>query len=697
MNRPTRATTPARTPLTFSLHADTPLDGRAWGWAGLLVIAAYAVAALVMVFGPHRIGDILTETDFYGSYGPGARALLKGHLDPTRYGVQGPMFEFALAAVGLVVRDLFVAAQLVSLAGMVTMLVSWRALFTRWLGHAGGALAVALLAVNLWAWRFAWSATTDALALGLQALALWLLVGGPEGRTPDLRRTGLAGLLAGLAFLTRYNFVVLLPAGLAVVALGWSDVPREQRPRHLLAFVIGALLPVAPWFAFSASHGGLTRGQLHMNIAYEVYARPKGIVLDVFQRDMESQFPNLWSVIARDPLAVITRMVHNLFEHLWLDARQLVGLPVALAAGVGAWLAARQGTLARMRPLLLVCGLLFLSLVPAPHGERYSLAVLPLWIGLAAALLVSGSFALTLGPARLKLLLVPVLLALSLRDTVALTRRTLDQLPVEVLDAAAQIHDQVHPGDKVFARKPHFAWYAGLTPVAMPLTDRLADWGTLAKQGHVRWLYFSWPEAQLRPAFEWLLDSTSATPGLTVRGATAHWPALVYEVGDDFGIEPGWLASDTLSAVHRAKARVQLDPHNAETRVFLAMRAFESGDHEEAQRWIDELLVIGPRDPDILLLAAENRLQLKDPEGALSYYQRADVVKPGTPEVRIGYGWVAAMQGDDATAAQYWGPVIGASADPITLQRMMLVFARLGDTAHLAQARAALEGLGRTR
>jgi hypothetical protein len=89
--------------------------------------------------------------------------LLKGHLDPTRYGVQGPMFEFALAAVGLVVRDLFVAAQLVSLAGMVAMLVSWRALFARWLGHAGGRLAVALLAVNLWAWRFAWSATTDAL------------------------------------------------------------------------------------------------------------------------------------------------------------------------------------------------------------------------------------------------------------------------------------------------------------------------------------------------------------------------------------------------------------------------------------------------------------------------------------------------------------------------------------------------------
>jgi tetratricopeptide (TPR) repeat protein len=382
-----------------------------------------------------------------------------------------------------------------------------------------------------------------------------------------------------------------------------------------------------------------------MNIAYEVYARPKGIVLDVFQRDMESQFPNLWSVIARDPLAVITRMLHNLFEHLWLDARQLVGLPVALAAGVGAWLAARQGTLARMRPLLLVCGLLFLSLVPAPHGERYSLAVLPLWIGLAAALLVSGSFALTLGPARLKLLLVPVLLALSLRDTVALTRRTLDQLPVEVLDAAAQIRDQVRPGDKVFARKPHFAWYAGLTPVAMPLD------GSPRRLGHAREagacalavLLVARGAAATRVRVAARFDQRHARPHGARRDRALARARL--RGRDDFGIEPGWLASDTLSAVHRAKARVQLDPHNAETRVFLAMRAFESGDHDEAQRWIDELLVIGPRDPDILLLAAENRLQLKDPEGALSYYQRADAVKPGTPEVRIGYGWVAAMQG----------------------------------------------------
>lgn len=694
MSRPRKTPAPQSPSAAFTLHATQPLEVPWAGGAGLAVIAAFALAALVMVFGPHRIGDVFTETDFYGAYGPGARALLQGHLDPSRYGVQGPLFEFMVAAFGFVVRDLFVAAQLVSVAAMVAMLASWRAVFTRAFGALGGAIAVLLLASNPWAWRFAWSATTDALALGLQALSLWALLGSARDHAPDMRRTALAGLLAGLAFLTRYNFVVLLPASLVIVALGWSGLPRERRGSHLLAFALGALAPIAPWFAYSAAHGGLTRGQLHMNIAFEVYARPKGIVLDVFQRDMESQFPTLWSVIARDPGAVVGRMLHNVGEHLMLDARGLVGGALAAAAALGAIVTFRRGTVTALRAPLLVCGLLFLSLVPAPHGERYSLAVLPAWVAFATALFVSDRFAARFGPARLKLLLLPLVLAFTLRDTIASTRRTLDQLPVEVLEAAAQVKGRVQPGDKVFARKPHFAWYTGMTPVAVPLTDDLADWGAIARQGGVRWLYFSWPEAQLRPAFEWLLDSTSAVPGLTVRGATKHWPALVYEIGEDFGPMPGWVLSDTLSAVHRARARVQLNPKDADSRSFLASQAFAAGDHEEAQHWIDELLALGPNDAIVLLMAAHNRLQMKDPEGARSYFQRADAISPGMVDVQLGLGWVAAMQGDDATAARYWGPNVAESDDPVTLQRMMIVFARMNDVVHLTQARDRLLAMG---
>lgn len=697
-SRPAPAARPARGP-AFALHAG-PLDALpTWlTWAGWAVMAAYAVAALGMALGPHTVGDVFTETDFYGSYGPGARALLQGHLDPSHYGVVGPMFEFMLAGLGLVIHDLFTAAELLAVLSMTATLAFWHSLLTR-RANAGVALvALLFMAGNAQFFRFGWSVTTDAPALALQSAALWTLFGAREGAA-SLRRVGVAGVIAGLAFLTRYNSIALLLAGAMAIALGWDGSERGTRLRRALVFAAGFVAPVAPWMAWSASHGGAVRFQLHHNIAYEVFAKPNGIVWDIYERDMEPQFPTPWSVLARDPVAVVSRMFFNLFDHLKLDAfggdkhTALTGTPFALAAIAGAWLAFKDGLLPRLRSVLLAMLWLFLTLVPAQHSERYSLAVLPAWALFAGVLFASPRFAAALNGAWLKLLLIPVVLAPGLLETRAFSERVINQLPVEVLSAAEQIKPLVKPGDKVLARKPHFAWYAGLTPLTLPLADTLSQWGDDARKMGARWLYFSWPEAQLRPRFEWLLDSTSTAPGLTVRAATDHWPAVVYEIGPAFGQEPAWITNDTLEAVHRARARVLTNDHNTEARAFLAMHEFSAGNHDEAQRYIDQLLVLAPDNLDILMLAAENRLQLQDADGALAYYERVERVKPGTAEAQIGFGWVAVMKGDEAAAARFWGPVVGASADPATLQRMMITFSRVGDASHLAEARAALEAL----
>ena len=678
--------------MAFALHAERASTWPALGWAAWVVIGAYVVMVLAMVFGPHTVGDVFTETDFYGSYGPGARMLQHGHLSAARYGVVGPLFEMLLALVGLAVRDLFFAAELIAVAAMTTTLVCWRSLLARRVGPAVALLATVFMAANAQFFRYGWSVTTDAPALALQSAALWTLFGTRDS-VASPRRVLVGGVLAGLAFLTRYNSIALLPAGAVAVALGWSGAPPGARMRHALLFAGGFLVPVVPWMAFSFTHGGATRFQLQHNIAFEVYARPKGIVWDLYERDMEPQFPTLWSVLARDPMAVASRMLFNVFDHVRLDAIKLAGLPLALAAGVGTWFAWKDGVVLRVRALALAMVVLFCTLVPAFHSERYSLAVLPLWALLAASLFASPRFALSAGGMWLKLLLIPAVLLPSLAATQAFSDRVVLQLPVEVREAAEQVKPFVKPGEKVLARKPHFAWYAGLTPLTLPLADTLSDWGAAARQTGARWLYFSWPEAEMRPRFEWLLDSTSAAPGLTVRGATAHWPSVVYEIGPGFGDEPAWIGNDTLVAVHRARARVLVNDKNVEARLFLAMHEFAAGNHDEAQRYIDQLLALSPADLDLLMLAAENRLQLQDPEGALSYYDRADRIRPGTAEIRIGRGWVAAMKGDDAGAAQYWGPVVSASSDAATLQRMLLTFTRVGDAAHVAEARATLQAL----
>src|SRR5262249_37931971 len=148
-----------------------------------------------------------------------------------------------------------------------------------------------------------------------------------------------------------------------------------------------------------------------------------------------------------------------------------------------------------------------------------------------------------------------------------------------------------------------------------------------------------------------------------------------------------------LIAVHRARARVLVNERDTQARTFLAVNEFSNRHYDAAQLYIDQLLSLAPDDLDVLFLAAENRLQLQDPDGAASYYDRIDRLRPGSAESSIGRGWVAVMKGDDATAARYWGPVVGASSDVLTLQRMMIVFTNVGDAQHLAEAKRTLQAL----
>src|SRR5215470_18843855 len=99
---------------TTSAAAAQWLTRLAW-----LAIALFAGTLLWVVLGPHKIGDYSTETDFYGAYAAGARALQHGHLDPSRYGVVGPLYEIALALTGFVARDLLLAAELISVVSVV--------------------------------------------------------------------------------------------------------------------------------------------------------------------------------------------------------------------------------------------------------------------------------------------------------------------------------------------------------------------------------------------------------------------------------------------------------------------------------------------------------------------------------------------------------------------------------------------------
>jgi 4-amino-4-deoxy-L-arabinose transferase-like glycosyltransferase len=669
----------------LSLHAPAglaPGSGRLLAGLTWAVIALLGAALLAMVLGPHRVGDYMTETDFYGQYAAGARAIQQGRLDPSHYGVVGPVYEIALALVAFVVRDLFLAAGLLAVAAAVGALALWAALLRRRGDARLALLGTLFLATNATFFRYGYSVTTDALALLLQSAALFALLARPGPRAA----LG-AGLLAGLAFLTRYNAGVLLPAGL--VALLAGGTLQARRGRAALLFAAGFLLPVVPWVVFSYARGTGVSFQLHHNVAYEVFARARGIPWDTYQSTMQSQFRGLADVVARDPGAVAGRMLFNVFDHLRLDAGRLLGWPVALCALLGLLLGLDRPW-RRLWPLAVAWAFLFLALVPAFHSERYSLALLPLYATAAALAFASPRFALvTLRGPRLWLkgLLALVPLALALAASMRVQARVLDQLPVETLEAARTLRTQARPGERIIARKAHVAFHAGLEPVPFPFATDLAELAAYARERGARWLYFSWPEAQTRPEFWHLLDTTGVVPGLVPRLVTAPHPAVLYEIGPGFGAAPAWAADDTLRALHDARARALVDPTGLVPYGRLALAA---GRLAEARWAYEQALPRQPRSAPLRVALGMVCVRLGDLPAALAAFREAEALDPAGADARIGQGWALLLSGRERAAAAAWRPVIAAARDSDTLGRMIALYRALGDPAAEAEARAAL-------
>ena len=632
--------------------------------AGLL-----SLALLAMILGPHRIGDYFTETDFYGGYAIGARLIQGGHLDPSRYSVVGPLYEVMLAAVGLLARDLFLGAELMSLAATTATLLLLYHLASRRSGARVGFLAALFFATNAWVFRFGYSATTDAVAIALQTLTLWLLLSRPVARG-----AALAGLAAAAAFLTRYNSIYLLPAGLVIL---WLETPRRQ----VLIFAAAFLAPVAAWVLWCLTNGSAFSFQLHHNIAYEVYARHNGIVWDEYQKTLQPKFHNLWDVVRLDPPRFFARMATNVFEHLRDDGAQLLGWPVALFVALGVALALSSGAFAPLVPFAIAGALLFLSLVPAFYAERYSMALMPFYATYAALFfgLPRFAFALKGRGVWLKTVLAAALLSAALLTSVYSQLHTIDQLPVEVIEDANVLRAVARPGDAVIARKPHLAYHARLESVPFPFTSTIPELADYARAHHARWLFISWPEVETRPDYWHLLDTTGVMPGLKPLHVTSPHPSVIYEIGPEFGQLPAWFGNDTLRAYHTARAQLMVNPHMHDALFELGNIYRAWGQSDSARIYLETAVAVRARDVHSLVVLGEIAISQHHVEQAQDYFERATRIQPGNVDAVVGLGWTALLSGRLDEAAMTWRPVIRFTEDPITVRRMVDLYHLRGD------------------
>ena len=701
MARPASTTAKPPRPLA-TVPARGSDDGRAPGvaepergpaWLTILtgsVLTATALALLGTALRLHRVGDYFTESDFYGGYVEGARAIQHGHVDPARYSVIGPVYEFVLALVGSLAGDFFLAGRLISVAAACGTLWLWGRLVGRRVSPVTGLGLVALLAANPVFFRYGYSATTDMLGTALQAGALFALLAGTDERTPAW-----AGLLTALAFLTRYNAGVLLPAGLLVIAAGGTLY--ERRGQAALLFTAGFLVPVSAWALFSFARGAPLFLQLHHNIAYEVFARARGISWDDYQNTMQHQFRNLGDVIAHDPGAVAGRMFFNAYDHLRQDATVLLGVPAAALALAGLFLTFRDGSWRKLAPLGLVGAFLYASLVPVFTSDRYSLPLAPIYITLAAVAVTSPRLAIGLWGSRtaLRWALAVAALALMIPASIAYQRIRLDQLPFEVVEAGRALRRVAPPGARVLSRKGHIGYYSGVRVEPFPIVGTLAELADDCRRCRAGFIYFSWYEARLRPELVYLLDTTGVVPGLSVVFATEKRPAVVYRVGPGFGRDPGWFADDTSRLVHLARATLKVG-NGAQpwhSHLVLAMDALDHGRPTEALRHSDAAIETRPAEGLAWALRGEALRRLARLPEALAAYRRALSLDPSSDATRTGLGRTLLALGRADEASRTLLPIVDGIRDPGLLAQLIETCDRGGDRAGVIRARRALAAI----
>lgn len=540
-------------------------------------MVAVVVTCLVITFGPHRIGDYATETDFYGSYARGAEQLLRhGIFDPTRYSVVGPGYEVMLALAGAVIGNTFIAAQLLStLAAAVTLLL-WFHLMRDRVGAFAAVAGTLILATNPTFLRYGYSATTDALAVALQGTALYLMFS--DHKTS---RLWLAGLVTAGACLTRYTALYLVPAG---VLASLVDASGRSRTRRLLGFLAGAGVPIAGWFTVLHQHGVASHFRMFHLIAAEAFARARGLTLDDYERTIEPTIGSFADVWRHDPTQLLRQTFANLWGHAGQDATRLLGLPIAAAVCVGAVVSARTGALARVWPLAAAGLVAYLSVVPVTYSERYSLMLLPIYAMFGG--LAFGGVVWPWRPGRIRLerVALAVCLVFPLMNSVAAQRYEMTTLPTDVLTASRVLRVLGRPGDRVISRKPHLAYLAGLEMLPFPYNDTFSGLVNYARERHARWLYVSAAEAISRPANLPLLDTTGVIPGLTPRCVVAMPPAVLYEIGPALGQRPAWASDSAWVALRLARASLRLESGNVTDMWAVALFEVDRGMWAEARQ-----------------------------------------------------------------------------------------------------------------
>ncbi len=583
----------------------------------LLYAVVYAAAALAVQLAWFPVGDLGTESDFYGDLVIAAQRLWQGEFSVSYYPFKGPLTSFALVGVHAVVSllggDWYRSGVTLNLICAASVLILLYRLLLRTFNRRVAVCATIGVSLAFEFFLHAHKATSDLLFLLLCYLAFERLT----KRGWSLTRLAAAGALGGLAFLTRYNGLIVPLAGVLVVLM----VNRERQVwrRRLLGAVVHVAafaVVVAPWYAVNhAQTGRLLATHNLQNIFVEEF-------YGVASTDPapDDRPDSLGGVIRRDPLLFLQRYLSNVPDHLLRELNDSLNNHVTVLLVLGLLRMLLFPPRRRHWALLVFPLVYFLAMCSVYYQPRFAFAVWPGWfaVGFTALAgdgvdrrgrlgdLVARVFAVPLtflreraSHAGVIILAVAALTmyGFQISDLVVAEKAYRQRLPLFVLDIAPELKRLAGNDTDAFvmARKPHLAHYAGLGYMQYPhtLTDA-ADFLAFAVANDVRLIVYGDVERDYYPEHLYLGGLARYTG---IERAFADGATVIYELARELTAD-AIVVSDVTADLSRRLVAARADGNATLTFQLCALIAEDRALDREwtaAAAYLEEGLSVMPR------------------------------------------------------------------------------------------------------
>ena len=422
------------------------------------------------------------------------------------------MYSIVLAGFYVIVREYFYAGLIINLLSASAFLITGYYLVQNVFNRATAVFFVLAATATFTFQDYTVQAGSDMLFLAFCSLSLFFLF-----RNETRGSLVLSAMFALLAFLTRYNGAFLIPGAFAFFLL--AKQPFTFRLKRLGLWLAVFLVAGMPWFyANWQATGNPVKNDNFQNIAIEYYSIDRTDTYDQWESLIPPGIHSTLDIILYDPVYFFQHTLLNVARHFLADISTLIGIPLGLLVPISL-IMLHWAKPDRRKLLFWAFGVFcFLILVLVFYNERFSLPLLLFYFPLAAwpftALKRIPTRIGSLGTA-LALILIAWLCATSTYTSykTVSVKQSAEELKSLGLDLSTQVFD---PHDKIAARVPHIAHYAGLTPHMFPADlATLDDLISFCRTYNIKYIAYTFTEYQDRPSLRVLWDKQFPHPSLT--------------------------------------------------------------------------------------------------------------------------------------------------------------------------------------